>query len=233
MTDPWMGVAAIGLGLALAALSWQLARARAARSAARARYLDDCLALFDEHRMQIAATGFPRIAGRYRGRAFDVQVVPDTLTVRKLPALWVLVSLIEEMPLKARFDLMVRPGGTETFSAFHTLSHQIPIPAGYPEECTIRSDDPGDPAGETVMRRHLDLFEDASVKEVIFSPKGLRIVFLAEEADRGRYLIYRDAEMGMVPLGAVRLERVLRRLTAIADDIHELEGAEMRRRDAA
>ena len=233
MTGPVMVITAVVLGALLAVAAWRLALAKASRSAVRARYLDDCRPLFDDTRQRLAATGFPRLAGRYRGKTFDLQVVPDTLTFRKLPALWVLVSLPEPMPLKARFDLMVRPGGAGTFSVFHTLPHQRPGPPGCPDDCAIRTDDPSELAGERVMQRHLDLFEDPRVKEVIFAPEGLRIVFLAEEADRGRYLIFRDAEMGTVPLDARRLEPFLQRLVAFAHDIQELQEAEMMRRDAA
>jgi len=38
------------------------------------------------------------------------------------------------------------------------------------------------------------------LKELVISPKGLRIVWLIEEADRTRYLLFRDAEMGATPL---------------------------------
>ena len=57
------------------------------------------------------------------------------------------------------------------------------------------------------------------MKELVLSPKGLRAVFLAEEADRTRYLLFRDAEMGSTPLPAVRLETVLRSLLAIRRDV--------------
>ena len=53
---------------------------------------------------------------------------------------------------------------------------------------------------DAVLRPHLHLFDDPTVKELVISPKGLRITFLADEAHRGRYLIFRDAEMGHVPL---------------------------------
>ena len=50
------------------------------------------------------------------------------------------------------------------------------------------------------MAAQAALFADPLVKELVISPKGLRLVILAEEADRGRYLLFRDAEMGRMPL---------------------------------
>jgi hypothetical protein len=45
-------------------------------------------------------------------------------------------------------------------------------------------------------------------------------VFLAEEADRGRYLLFRDAEMGLQPLAAARL---LPQLETLRDLAHQLK----------
>jgi hypothetical protein len=44
-------------------------------------------------------------------------------------------------------------------------------------------------------------------------------VILAEEADRGRYLIFREAEMGREPLAPARLEPLLDRLAALREDV--------------
>ena len=43
--------------------------------------------------------------------------------------------------------------------------------------------------------------------------------FLAEEADRGRYLIFRDAEMALTPLPAARIAPLLETLAALRDDL--------------
>ena len=66
-------------------------------------------------------------------------------------------------------------------------------------------------------------FQDPRVKELVLSPKGLRIVILAEEADRSRYLIFREAEMGRTPLPPARLEPLLDRLAAIRKDVLALK----------
>jgi hypothetical protein len=53
------------------------------------------------------------------------------------------------------------------------------------------------------------------LKEVVLSPRGLRLTWLAEEAHRGRYLIFRDAEMGREPFELARLEPLLAVLLAL------------------
>lgn len=214
-----LGVIGAGLLAALIALLAQQRHAGAARQAARAAFFDGCKSLFTDGLKAIAPTGFPRLSGRYRGQVFDLQAVPDTLTYRKLPALWVLVTLPAPQPVRATFDLMIRPGGYAPFSNFHALPDQIAAPAGFPADCAIRTDDPANLPDEVLLRRHLPMFQDARMKELVISPKGLRLVWLAEEANRGRYLLFRDAEMGREPVSAAALRPLMDALLALQADL--------------
>ncbi len=231
--DNWgIGLLAAGLGLGLAALILQTWRAGKTRQVLRARYLAACGALLTDARLTTGAVGFPRLCGRYQGQIFDVQAVPDTLTFRKLPALWILVTLPAPLPLRATLDLMIRPTGVEPFSNFHRLAEQIAVPTGFPEDCAIRTDLAEALPPDALLRPHLAMFDDLRVKELVLSPKGLRLVFLAEEANRGRYLIFRDAEMGLLPLAPERLETHLRSLLALHSDILAQERPVRNRRSA-
>lgn len=214
-----VGAMAAGLLVALMALLWQSRDAASARRAARAAFFDDCKTLFSDGLKAVAPTGFPRISGRYKGQTFDLQAVPDTLTYRKLPALWVLVTLPAPMPVRATFDLMIRPGGVAPFSNFHQLPDQITPPEGFPPDCAIRSDNPQHLPDEALLRRYLPLFQDARMKELVISPKGVRLVWLAEEANRGRYLFFRDAEMGKLKLPANAIRPLLEALLDLQADL--------------
>ena len=217
----------IPLGLALAALGLWLAlrliRETRARNASRAGYFGAVKPLFDGGETRLQPTGFPRMTGRRDGLAFDLQAIPDTLTFRKLPALWVLVTLPEALPVQATLDLLARPSGNEPFTRFATLPQSLPTPPDLPKEIAIRSDDATRIPPPDLLARHADLFGDPRVKELVLSPKGLRIVILAEEADRSRYLIFREAEMGRTPLAPARLQPVLDRLAAIRKDVLALK----------
>lgn len=205
-----------------ALLAWQLVtqwRQTRGRAARRAAFLDGCKWLFSGGTKAIAATGFPRLAGSYRGHEFDLQVVPDTLNFRKLPALWVLVTLTEPQKVSGSFDLMMRPRGVETFSNFARLPVQIDIPPGFPADCAIRCDDAQAVPPPELVRRHLELVAGTRGKELVIAAKGLRAVFLAEEAQRGSYLLFRDSEMGLSPLDPALLRPVLDGLLALADDL--------------
>ena len=182
-----------------------LRRAQAARAAQRGAFLGAATVLFEQVRIELAATGFPRMAGRRGGAEFDIQVVPDTLSVRKLPALWVLVSLPGPLPVTGTLDVLLRPTGMETFTNFSRLPVQVQPPPGFPPDCAIRTDAPGHAAFANALRDVMETVDTDRLKEILITPAGVRLVFLAEEADRGRYLLFRDAEMGRDPMPPARL----------------------------
>lgn len=210
--------AALALGVG-AFVVWALGRAQGARAARRAGYLAACAPLFADRMEAVQPSGFPRLSGRHEGDLFDVQVIPDTLSVRKLPALWVLVSLPGDLPVHDTVDLMMRATGLETFSHFARLPVQVPAPAGFPPDCAIRTDAPGVMPFADSVRRVLEAVDMQRLKEVLVTPKGVRLVFLAEEAQRSRYLLYRDAEMGRDPLPPARLAPFLAAVQALRDGV--------------
>ncbi len=163
--------------------------------------------------------GFPRISGTYCGHTFDLQAVPDALNIRKLPALWLLVTLPEPLPLTGTFDLMMRPRGVEPFSKFASLPVQITPDAAFPHDCAIRTDAPEALPPLEVLRRQAGIFQDQRAKELVISPKGVRVVWLAEEAHRGKYLIFRDSEMGLTPFPAQDVKPLMDYLIALKTDI--------------
>ena len=212
-------VLAAAAGATLIMLAWNGHNAGQRRRTARAGYFDACRSLFGSATTALAATGFARLNGRYRGHLFDLQAVPDTLSYRKLPVLWLLVTLPEPQPVRGTFDLMLRPGGLEVFSKFSDLPMQLTLPAGFPDCATLRTDDASALPSEPLLRRHLSLFGHDHAKELVIAPAGLRITWLAEQADRGRYLIFRDAEMGMTALSPETLRPLLDRLIALLGDL--------------
>jgi hypothetical protein len=189
------------------------------RAMRRAAFLDEAQALFSGGLKVQNPDGFPRISGTYHGLTFDIQAVPDTLNVRKLPTLWLLVTLPEKLPVRATFDVMMRPRGVEMFSKHSTLPVQLEPDPAFPHDCTIRTDAPLDLPPRDLLLRHARILNDPRAKELLISPKGLRIVWLAEEAHRGRYLLFRDSEMGLAPFPADQLAPLLDHLVSLREDI--------------
>lgn len=210
----WAALLVFGIGIALS-IRVQSAK----RAASRAAYLGAVLPLFDAPLTAIAPSGFPRISGRYQNHLFDLQVVPDTLTYRKLPALWLLVTLAEPTTASATLNVMLRPMGVEPFSNFRDLPYQITTPADFPIDSATRTDDPTAIPDADLVARHLAGLDQNHLKELVITPKGLRITWLIEEADRTRYLAFRDAEMGRSPLPPARLIPLLDALIELQNDL--------------
>lgn len=197
----------------------------AARGKSRAGYLDLCIPLFTGVQKAVADTGFARLSGQYQGQMFDVQVVPDSLSLRKLPCLWLLVTLVERLPVAGTFDAMMRATGHETFSKFGGLPDQIALPAGFPEHCTIRTDGSANPPNTPAIARYMATQDAARLKELVVTPAGVRVVWLVEEADRGRYLLFRDAEMGGDALAPAVLRPLMDDLCGLWRDIMAKAGS--------
>lgn len=210
---------AAAIGTAFLFLMWRHRSESRMRAERRAAFFDHAKTLFDHGLKVIQPDGFPRISGTYEGHLFDLQAVPDTLNFRKLPTLWLLVSLPEPLPVKGTFDLILRPRGIETFSRFNDLPVQITPDVMFPHDCSIRTDNPLALPDRDLLLRHLRMLNDPLAKELVISPKGVRIVWLAEEANRGRYLIFRDAEMGLTPFPAQQLRPLLDYLVALRADL--------------
>jgi len=175
--------------------------------------------LADAHIEDTDTVGYPKLAGRYRGLAVQVLPVIDTLATRRLPALWLLVTLQDALPLKGRFDLMMRPAGPTTFSNFDLLPFTVERPAGYPEHAVLRTDDSGHLLPAHVVAPHLDVFLDTHAKELLITPNGLRLVWLLAEASRARYGVFREADFGDTDLEAELLTGLLDRLVAIRQSV--------------
>jgi hypothetical protein len=158
--------------------------------------------------------GSAKLTGHYRGQVFQIQTIVDVLVTRKLPSLWLMVTLPRPQPVEAVFDLMMRSAGPSTFSNFDFLEHVIERPGNFPEHAMIRTDDPSKiPAPQKVLP-HLALFFGRQGKELLISPKGLRIVVQAAQADRARYGVLREANFGKVVIDA---ELTLRCLNTLLD----------------
>jgi hypothetical protein len=200
-------------------LAWATVQAHKARKIARARYFSAVEPLFTKVVTQIQPTGFARLTAHFDEAAFDLQAIPDSLTFRKLPALWVMLTLPAPVPVKATLDIMARPAGNETFSHFAQLPQSLPCPPSLPDGTALRSDDASGVPPLELIAPHLAVFGDPKVKELVISPKGLRLVILADEAERGRFLIFRDAEVGTSPLPAARLTPLISALIALRDTL--------------
>ncbi len=170
------------------------------------------------------AVGSHRLSGRYHDLPVQVQTVTDTLNVRKLPSLWLMVTIAAPLPITSTFDLMMRPAGPTTFSNFDHLPVTIERPPDFPEQAAIRTDDPQHLLPPHVVAPHLEPFFGGRAKELLITPNGIRMVVLLGEADRARYGVFRQAEFGEGVIEAELLTDILDRLIALRNAIIDWHG---------
>lgn len=222
-----LGFATLALAFGLVTFGLWRRSSREIRERARARkgYFDLCLPLFERYEAGLAPTGFARINGWRRGSLFDLQALPDSLTFRKLPCLWLAVSLVQPMPVAGVTSLMRRPTGNEPFSRHARLPASLAATPGLPKDLALRTDRPDAPCDPVLLARHVGvLFEEPRVKEVVIDPKGLRLVWLSEEANRRRYLLFREAELGRTAFAVDAMDEILNGLEALRDDLLTVSG---------
>jgi hypothetical protein len=208
---------------ALAALLvWQFLRARRRRDALRLGLYARVVGLLSDARFEEdGSIGYPKYCGHYRGFPVQVLAVVDTLPVRRLPALWLLVTLQNPLPLQARFDLMMRPNGPTTFSNFDSLQHIVAHQQGLPESAVLRTDNPERMIPASVIAPHTGIFSDPRAKELLITSNGLRFVWLLAEASRARYGVFRQADFDVADIDPGVLVDLLDRLIDIRTSVLE------------
>ena len=91
--------------------------------------------------------------------------------------------------------------------------------AEFPDHAVLRSDQSGFAVSTAIISRHLSLFNSPIGKEMLISPKGLRLVIMLAQADRARYGVMRQADFGGVFVSKVQAQTVLDELLSLEDDI--------------
>jgi hypothetical protein len=210
-------------GLAGSGLAIQLQHARASRHA-RQQLFDQVTDVVDRGRLEGDGTGYPVLTGEYLGHPLRLAAVVDSLTLRKLPALWLILTLSRPLPMAAPVDVLARPSGSEFFSPNSRYPHQLPVPPGFPVHARIATPRPT-PVPAELLRAIGGLMADPKVKEVYAGPAGLRIVYQLAEAASGPYRTTRQADFGSPQLTEGTLTRLL---DAMGELPHALGATEVR-----
>jgi len=198
-----------------AVISWMTWRESVRLGRLRRNLLDAAKDVLGDVSETSLPSGYVRITGTYRGAPALLEPVVDALTVRKLPVLWLMATVPAPVAVRGSFDLLMRASGTEVFSRYHELPYSVAVPDGFPQWAGVRTDNHAGLPPLQIIERHLQRFHDGSGKELLITPKGLRIVVMLDQADRGGYLIFRDARFDAVHVTADMVRGLL-------DDLHTL-----------
>jgi len=196
-------------GLAVAGLTWTSLRDRERYRRQRAVLFADCLALFDACRVEQDDVAFASLCGTYRGREVRLEPVVDQVTFRKIPSLWLKVTLVAAVPYRGTFDLLARPRGGEFYSPFSELACELSKPPDWPHDAVIHVDDPALVPDTDIIAPHVRVFADVRMKELLVTPRGVRLVYQISQSERTNYVVLRQLEFDELRLAPKLVMRLL------------------------
>jgi hypothetical protein len=189
MVGPVLAIAGLGIG----ALTTLAQRERHRTLERRRAIFRPCAGLFDPADERIEPDGFPRLSGSLRGRSCTLSLFPDTLTVKRLPQLWLRVSMSSGVAFR-RLAIIARPRGDEFHFAAAGFRCRLDVPSWLPADSSIHC---ADSDGEAMLHRlHTPLsqaFRDPRVKEVALGLRSFRLTYQLAEGLRGAHLLLRQA----------------------------------------
>lgn len=174
-------------------VSYIAVRDHRAAMAARRGLLDECAAVLDRSELTHGADGFPQLSGSHRGRGVKVDLVLDTLTMRRLPQLWLSTTLLDRNPGLPGLSILVRHCGTEFYSLSSRFEYRLDTPADFPAEVLIRGDEEAEPLLAELAPVLSGILQDPRVKEIAITERGMRIVRQGAEGKRGDHLLLRQS----------------------------------------
>ena len=185
----------------------------------RGSFFSGCLQLFDSYRVTQEGLLYPVMSAAYRGYAVRLEPIVDDMAWRKIPSLWLKVTVICRLPYDGVFDFIARPRGVEFYSPSGELEHRLPLPAEWPQDALFCSDDPDAMPPAELMAPHISLFDDPQMKELLVTPRGIRLVRQIWQADRAHYLVLRQAKFAEALLDSELAKSLLDAAIRVADSL--------------
>lgn len=184
----------------------------------RNNVFSDCMDLLQHVRKNQDHGHLPVLHGSYDGYQVALSIVEDTLGWRKLPPLWLLVKVAANNPSRGSLDVIARPANNEFYSPSWQWDGNLAIPDSWPQHAIVKYRQ--QPADIALLEKHVPaLFADVRMKELLVTPAMVRLTYMAKQANRGEYLIMRNAVYDNGPISRAEVETLLKQAVAIRQDI--------------
>ncbi len=204
----------------IAVLYWNAQRRHRRRiGSERGKLWDECLWLLDGARLYQDEIDFPRLEGYYGGCRVTLEAIADHVAYRKLPQLWLRATMRIDIPHRGVLDLLARPENVEFYSPIWSLPVTVDPPAGWPAHALVRTDNVGEMPPLSVVGRHLGIFHDSRAKELLITPRGVRLVYQLAQGQRAHYAVFRSVNFELGRAQSHEVRRILDAALAISDDL--------------
>jgi hypothetical protein len=211
-------IVALGV-LAVAVLTWIYRRDKARVDRERSVLFDDARGLLADAEIERTPREYPKLRGRYRDHDVAIDAVLDTIAVRKLPSVWLRVTVKATIPFAGVCDVMARSHNVEFYSPFGDLDCGVALPAGWPDQLTVKTDDPDAMPPAALLTPHIKVFSDERMKELLVTPRGVRLVRQVAQGSRAEYMVLRQAAFGPVTVPRALLQGMLDAAVALAESL--------------
>lgn len=163
---------------------------------------------------------FPKLSGTYAGHRLHVDLIPDTMTIRRLPQLWISVTLLDNLESESEFAVLVRPSGNDFYSLTEAMDRTLTPPSTLPWEVLVRGK--GEGAQKMIDSQAVllgSILADPHIKEIAATRKGLRIIRQAGEGRRGEHLLLRQAIFDNAEVSPEALSALIKNLLSLRDSL--------------
>jgi hypothetical protein len=182
--------------------------------------LRDAEALFTDVTIAQDGIGYPSLRGTRNGHTVKVELVVDTLAMRQLPALWMIVSVLRPLPVRTPIDITLRPRSSDIVSAGTGFAYEHVAPDGWPADLRVTTPEPALPPLEA-LDEFVELLEQPTTKGLVIAPGGVRIVHELARGAVGQYRVVRRPKFRFV-VEPARLAALLDVAEAVADRVEQV-----------
>lgn len=160
----------------------------------RRALLDQAAGLLGDASVTVGSDGYPRLNGTAEdGSRICLEVVADSLVPRRLPQLWLRLTLLApETASRPSIGVLARPVGTEFYSRVLDLPDTIVPSFATDFPLLMRGRGATEAAVERTSGLFRSLFSDPTLKEIVITPRGAGTVRQIAEGDRGAHVLYRQ-----------------------------------------
>ena len=215
-----LGMSPAGMGLLLLCMLGVAVVAALARKELRndlrqrSALLDAAAGLLENPSVTVGGDGYPRLQGTCSGgHRVSLEVVPDSLVPRRLPQLWLQLTLLKpEAAPRPSIGVLARPIGTEFYSRVLGLPDMIAPSFAVDFPLLMRGRGASEAAIQRTSGLFRTLFADPELKEIVITPRGAGTVRRIAEGERGAHVLYRQMRF---PVTQVSPEFVRNALTEL------------------
>jgi hypothetical protein len=174
--------------------------------------------LLDDAVVEQDGIGYPSVAGTYRGESVKLELLVDTLTPRRLPRLWLVVTIRRPLPVQVPVDVILAPVPTDIASPGVTFRYEHERPAHWPEHIRIATREPFRMTELYDVDALTDVLHDPLTKSVVLAPGGVRVVHELARGEVASYRVVRRPNFSF-DLSAADARAVLDAALGVADGV--------------